>query len=276
MAGSSYSKQKKTPPKDNYCNKDHHLDKRCMGKHGAKPAKGTEHEDSISATLCQITSADPDSTKKASVDHHVFDKFTKAWLRRRSKSQPYVRLQVNIQREDYDHFVPQARSFVSAMADTGCQSCLAGLKVVKKLGVSVRDLIPVNIKMQAANNDNIRILGAAILRLLGRSNVGEERSTRQMVYVTDNTDKVFLSREACVDLGIIPNTFPTIGEAEETEPANSNGTTDASLPQQECQCPKWKNPPRSPPPTTPSHRSQQGETPAISPRSLRLQHVQYL
>ena len=118
------------------------------------------------------------------MDHHVFDKFTKAWLRRRSKSQPYIRLRVNIQREDYDHFgfpfrIPQVRSFISSMADR-----LAGLKVVKKLGVSVRDLIPVNIKMQAANNDNIRILGAAILRLLGRSNEGEERSTRQMVYVT--------------------------------------------------------------------------------------------
>ena len=36
----------------------------------------------------------------------------------------------------------------------------------------------------------------------------EERFTGQMVYITDNTDKLFLSREACVDLGIIPNTFP--------------------------------------------------------------------
>ena len=131
------------------------------------------------------------------------------------------------------------------MADTGCQSCLAGLKVIKKLGVSVRNLIPVNIKMQAANN-NIRILGAALLRLSGKSNEGEERSTRQMVYVTDNTDKLFLSREACVDLRIIPNTFPTIGEAEETESANSIGTTDASLPQQECQCPKRTKPPLIP------------------------------
>ena len=132
----------------------------CRGKHGAKPAKSTEHEDAISNALCQITSMDPDSTKRASVDHHVFDKFTRAWLRRRSKSQPYIRLQVKIRREDYDHFgcpfrVPQVQSFISDMADTGCQTCLAGLKVVKKLGVFVRDLIPVNIKMQAANNDNI-------------------------------------------------------------------------------------------------------------------------
>ena len=100
--------------------------------------------------------------------------------------------------------------------------------------------------MQAANNDSIRILGAAILGLSGKSNEGEERSTRQMIYVTDNTDKLFLSREACIDLGIIPNTFPTIGEAEETESANSIGTTNASLPQQESQCPKRTKPPPIP------------------------------
>ena len=100
--------------------------------------------------------------------------------------------------------------------------------------------------MQVANNNNILILGAALLRLSGKSNEGEERSTRQMIYVTDNTDKLFLSREACVNLQIIPNTLPTIGEAEETESANSIGTTDGSLPQQKCQCPKWTKPPPIP------------------------------
>lgn len=88
--------------KCNYCDKDHHFEKMCRGKHGAKPAKSTGHEDAISDTLCQVTSTE--STKKASLAHHIFDKFTKEWLRRRSKSQPYVRLQMNIQQEDYDHF----------------------------------------------------------------------------------------------------------------------------------------------------------------------------
>ena len=79
VAGSSYRKQK-TPPKDqetctycgakgngrtpltrvrrkecpafgtkcNYCNKDHHFEKMCRGKHVVKPAKSTEHKDAIS------------------------------------------------------------------------------------------------------------------------------------------------------------------------------------------------------------------------------------
>ena len=155
---------------------------------------------------------------------------------------------MSIQQEDYNHFgfplkIPQKQSFVSAMADTGCQSCLAGLKIVRKLGLSTKDLIPVDLKMHTADNHNICILGATILRLSGKNNKGEEKSTRQMVYVTHKTDKLFLSGEACIDLGIIPNKFPTMDEAERTNPVNSIGATDTSPPQQECQCPKQTKPP---------------------------------
>ena len=231
--------------KCNHCDKNHHFEKMCRS---AKLAKGTENEDAISDTLCEVTSTN--CTKSTTLAHHVFDKVTRVWSRRRSKSQPYIRVRMNIRREDYDHFgfplrVPQEQSFVSAMADTGCQSCLAGLKVVKKLGLSVKELIPVEIKMHAADNHNIRILGATILRLSGRDTKGEEQSTRQMVYVTDNTDKLFLSREACVDLGIISDTFPTMGEVEETK-ANPIGTTDATTPRQGCQCPRRTKPPPIP------------------------------
>ena len=119
----------------------HHFDKMCRGcKHAAKSAKSTGHEDAVSDMLCQVTSTESEP----------------AW-----PTTSLISSQMNIQWEDYDHFgfpltVPQAHSFVSAMADTCCQSCLADLKVVKKLGVSVRDLIPVDLKMKAANNDSIR------------------------------------------------------------------------------------------------------------------------
>ena len=285
-AGSSYRKQKRTPPKDaqlkdldqgtctycglkghgqnppirvrrkecsafgtkcNYCNKDHHFEKVCKGKRSQKkPTKDADHEDMISESLCEVTTTS--DTKATNLAHHIFDKFTKEWLKKQSKPQPYVRLQMSIQREDYDHFgfplrVPQAQSYVSAMADTGCQSCLAGLTVVKKLGLSARDLIPVNMEMHAANDNNIRILGATILRLSGKDSRGEEQSTRQMVYVTDNTDRLFLSREACVDLRIIPGTFPTMGEAQETKPTGSINVINTP---QECHCPRRTKLPPAP------------------------------
>ena len=149
---------------------------------------------------------------------------------------------MSIQREDYNHFgfslrAPQARTFVSAMADTGCQSCLAGLKVIKKFSLSTQDLIAVGIEMHAANN-NVCVLGATILRFSGRNKNGEEQFTRQIVYITDNMDKLFLSRETCVDLGIIPKTFPAIGEAVSTQSTNSIGATDTAPLPLENQCPR--------------------------------------
>ena len=38
-----------------------------------------------------------------------------------------------------------------------------------------------------------------------------------MLYVIHSTNKLFLSGEAYVDLGIIPNKLPTMGEAKESK-----------------------------------------------------------
>ncbi len=169
------------------------------------------------------------------------------------RRKPYIRLQMSIKQEDYDHFgFPlqslQNQAFTSAMADTGCQSCLAGFRIIKKLGLSTRDLIPVDLRMHAADNHNIHILGAAILRLSAKSGKGEERSTRQMVYVTNSTDKFFLSREACSDLGIISHNFPAMDEVKETSLNGSIGAATNSTPpsQHGCQCLKRTKPPPIP------------------------------
>ena len=166
VTGSSYRRQKrpsaKGPPKNQdtctYCG--------ARGHGRNPPTRVRRNECPAYGTKCN----------HCGKDHHVFDNFTKE---RRSKPQPYIRLQMSIRWEDYNHFgfplrVPQQRSFVSAMADTGSQSCLVGLKIVKKLGLSTRDLIPVDIKMHAADNRDIHILGATILRLSGKNNKGKE------------------------------------------------------------------------------------------------------
>ena len=81
---------------------------------------------------------------------------------------------------------------VDAMADTGCQSCLVGLKIMQKFGLSSDSFIPVNMRMHSADDHNIPVLGAAVLRLSGVDQLGTKRVTRQIVYITGNTDKFFL------------------------------------------------------------------------------------
>lgn len=132
--------------------------------------------------------------------------------------QPFIKLAIQAVPADFQALgfplrIKPKSITISAMADTGCQSCLAGIKIMQQLGLHQSDLMPVSMRMHAANNQGIKILGAMALRITGRDARGDLVETRQLTYVTDNSDKFFISREACADLGVVSNTFPIVGEA---------------------------------------------------------------
>lgn len=135
--------------------------------------------------------------------------------KKRSASQPFVNVIAKVSSDDYKAVgfdLNKKRSIsaiIPAMADTGCQSCLVGLKVIYRLGLREPDLIPVTLKMYNATNIGIKILGATILRNVPQI-MGVQVETRQMTYVTDATDTLLLSREACSALGIITDAFPKL------------------------------------------------------------------
>ena len=99
------------------------------------------------------------------------------------------------------------------MADTGCQSCLTG---------------------------------ALALRISGTSPSGETLETRQIMYFTDSSDRLFLSKQACVALGMISHRFPTIGE--EAQPCLHHILCHTCI-TPTCECPRRQVPP--PPPSLP-------------------------
>ena len=281
VAGSPYKRQKKPPPRNqqgpdqdsctycgtkghgknaptrtrrsecpafgmqySHCSRDHHYERVCRTKHNKKPY-GTEQENAIFDTICDLISKT--NAKADTLDHHIYNKTTRSWSRRQSKPQPFVRLQMCTTREDYDHFgyplkTTHAQTPVYAMADTGCQSCQAGSNIVKKLGLSPKDLIPVTLKMHAANSNNIAILGAAIIRLSGNG-----KSSRQIVYVTNATNKLFISRETCVDLGIIRDSFPLqpadTQSTKAKDTANHTNAVSAMPTPHQCQYPRRTTPP---------------------------------
>ena len=192
------------------------------------------------------------------LDHHIYDQLSDTWINKGSKPQPYISLTAKVALEDYNAlgFRQPADTntvAISAMADTGCQSCLTGIRIVKRLGLHEKDLIPVKMKMHAANNKGICILGATFLCLLGKDQHGQTIETRQMTYVTDNSKKFFLSREACITLGIIPKDFPEVSTTCNTiqvpKPCESYDPTydqNNDVSNRDCNCPARQKPP--PPP----------------------------
>lgn len=129
----------------------------------------------------------------------------------------------------------RAQCAIEGMPDTGCQSCLSGMNILHKLGMSRKNLIPVSQRMQAANKSGIHILGAILLEL---SLLDSDAVTKQIIYVTPNVTRLFLSMEACADLGLTSPRFPS---------TSAGVASDIPLPQQpklahtvevrKCRCP---------------------------------------
>ena len=124
--------------------------------------------------------------KSNCIDHHVYDKLSDTWVKQHSKLKPVLNVTAKVTTEDYAalgfHLERDTNTaLLLAMADTGCQSCHAGLKVLHRLG----------------------------LRLAYKDEAGSVVETRKMTYITDSSYKLFLSWEACTSLVIITDTFPT-------------------------------------------------------------------
>ena len=252
------------------CNREHHTEGLCRSKDNPKPDSKASDACSQEAAafsefseLCTIQAVGQRRGGPIAMDHHLYNNLCETWMKRPSQAQPYVRLNIAANKEDYrdlgfELLTPTKSLSLLAMADTGCQSCLVGLQVINRLGLRHNDLIPVTMKMHAANERGINILGAAILRFSGTGKPVHLLETRQIAYVTDNSDKIFLSREACERLGMISRSFPTIGEINRTctaqqaptEPTYAAGprVIDASLTgtSTQCDCPKRKLPPPLP------------------------------
>ena len=107
------------------------------------------------------------------LDHHIYDNLSATWLRRRSAPQPYVGVTVTIVSDDYEPLcvkvsTPTMTCPASVMAETGCQSSVAGLKLTRRLGLRLSDLILVTIRMHIATTGGIKILGADYPTLFGK------------------------------------------------------------------------------------------------------------
>ncbi len=131
--------------------------------------------------------------------------------------QPFITPRASTHKRDYEELglklTAGTRAYtLPSMAETGYQSCLVGIDTIWRLGLSWEHLIPVTMKMHTANSKGISILVAVTFRFSGKSKDGQALNTCQVTYITDNSDKLFLSREPCIGLGMISRSFPQIGE----------------------------------------------------------------
>ena len=153
-------------------------------------------------------------TKEIVLDHHIFQSH-EGWKRAESMAHPTLRLRLTTDKQDYKHFgglCPEVSpSWVTAVTDTGAQSCLWSLHDFYRCGFKDNDLIPVRRSMVAANSEEIKIVGAIFMRLSGTDANGVTYTAAVMVYISPSTKKLYLPREALIQLKVIPKDFPKVG-----------------------------------------------------------------
>ena len=179
--------------------------------------------DTLCASKCDVTFTssvcgkakrqDSNKCNSITLNHHIYNNDQRRWESRPSDPQPTVVVSVAISNSAYHYFKikppPNSKTTtLKAIADTGCQSSLAGLNLLPKLGLTHHDLLRCNMSMKSASNKPITIHGALLLEISVLSHSGSRSCTKQMVYFSDQSDKFYLNRNACVQLGFISNKFP--------------------------------------------------------------------
>ena len=159
------------------------------------------------------------------LSHHIFDSIH-GWRQRPADKQPLLKIDVKPCNEMYDDLQvcpPPVSTLISleGVADTGAQSCLWSLRQFYKCGFKKNHLVPVKLKMEAANRESITISGAIFLTITASGKV-----VHAMVYVSPDVRGLYLSKHCLEELGCISRSFPCAGEIDRLETAainNSNG-----------------------------------------------------
>ena len=186
---------------------------------GSETAAVTSFIGSIETSYSEVHAVTLDDEEKRPndvvLDHHIFTE--DGWKRAAAFNHPTLRLRMTTNNSDYEKFrVASPRispKHIDVIADSGAQSCLWSRREFLRSGFTMKDLIEVNHSMEAANNAQIRIDGAIILRLSGQSDSGLELEAVVMTYISPDAKRFYLSREAMLQLGVIRHAFPQVGSA---------------------------------------------------------------
>ena len=231
------------------CNKPGHLTKMCRNKAPKVNAINSQAEFVGSIQIANIES----QSKSLKMSHKEYNDIN-GWTATNKNKHPLITVTIDVSLDDYKIFnlKPPGKLLNTinriAIADTGAMTVVAGMDLVRGLGLGEEDLIPVEIELSAANNSKLSILGGVFLSIGGRDRDGDPIYTRQICYIQKDDDNVYLSRSACQSLGMISKNFPTIGDCLNAVSVNKgmhNIYTPCSQ-NGKCSCPKREKPPTAP------------------------------
>ena len=247
------------------CSAVGHFGSMCRSKKRQKPDLGalTESSNIGDGNFCSLVTCKKGRQEYKALPHTAYSKL-QGWIKCKPESHPKLCLKVVICVEGYEQ--AQIRSprvtdrvlEVEGLPDTGAQLTVVGLSLIHQMGLTKSELIPLAHGVSTANNAGLKLLGGAFMEFTALDQQTRTRRTKQLCYVAEDIKGIYLSKSACVDLGVIQKEFPKIGAVEDSSlnsntnesfMINKNKTSYLSSyykTDRECKCPERTLPP--PPP----------------------------
>ena len=146
---------------------------------------------------------------------------------------------------------PTKASNVCSCADTGAQLTTVPSSILSALGVQPFDLLPIATNLNTVTGAPVDLLGGILLEFKGMApNTGVQCTPRQLAYVSTKIPYPFLSREACLDLGLVPRDFPVVGSCSTASKLAVSTCSNSGVAEHDdkpCSCPPRQLPPSEPP-----------------------------
>ena len=203
------------------CGKANHFDSVCRSRKNKSGNTKPGNTNNLHATeqlgagpFCCISTSRGDI--KPRLSHHTFHEL-EGWVAEPPEEHPRLPVRYRLDTDAYSSLnltppkLPERLAAAPGLTDTGAQMCVAGLTFLHSLGCKKSDMILLESGISGANNVGLTLLGGVFVHIEADSSQGQVVSTKQLVYIAEGINTLFLSRSACVSLGTIPGSFPVAG-----------------------------------------------------------------
>ena len=159
----------------------------------------------------------------------------------------------------YQSHHPGRSGNCDSVPDSGAELTIIPRSTVRAMSIKEDTTFPVMTKVNGANSSPITVDGAILVTISATNpKTGVTRTSRQLAYISSLVQKPYLSLACCIDLGIIPTSFPEIGVFSQPDQSTSapmatvagSQCSNSGVPGQNdspCSCPRREMPPSTPP-----------------------------
>ena len=99
-----------------------------------------------------------------------------------------------------------------SVPDSGAELTILPKSTLQAMSIKEDTTFPVMTQVNGANSSPITVDGAILITVTATNpKTGLSMTSKQLAYISSHVQKPYLSLSCCIDLGILPASFPEVG-----------------------------------------------------------------